>query len=594
MNPLIKAHLSTLPFGPGVYLMKNKQGKIIYIGKAKNLNNRVSQYFERPQTGKVLAMVRATEDLEIILTNNEKEALILEMNLIHKHYPRYNIMLKEGSHYPYIALHLGKVPYLSIARRKESKNFAYFGPYPNSRSAYRMIDLLNKIFPLRRSGVQSSLNNLYYEFSLEIEGSKGELTGNEVRNLKDEISSFLDGKVEERRKLFLKLMLDASERQNYELAQDYKIILQDIDNIAKEQNVELKTYKDYDVISFVQKNGYVAIVIMSLRQGKILGTNRFVVEQFDEFNEQISSLLGQYYLTHSKPNNIVFLETEIAEIIRDSLGVKVTSPSRGKLYDIALMARQNALQTINEHFISFKAENSHEKLLHELATLLNIEAPIHIEMFDNSHLQGDASVGAMVVFINGEPVKKMYRKFKIEGEDQGDDIGSMRQIIYRRYKRLVDENLDLPNMIIVDGSVHQVAAAQESLHRLNLNIPLFGLYKNDKHQTRGIVDVYGITYDLSANPPLFFFLTRIQDEVHRFAITFHRKIRSKNVYKSWYDDVPGLGKVRINSLKKAYPNFELLMQATIDDLSQWVPLEVANKLYAKIHGGNIDIVDVKI
>ncbi len=577
-----KPLIANLPTLPGVYLMKNGKGKIIYVGKAKNLSKRVAQYFTRPQSGKVSAMVQAIASFETIITTSEKEALILEMNLIHEHYPRYNVILKEGGHYPYIALRKGPDPHLKIARRNTDRRYLYFGPYPNSRSAYHTMDLLNKVFPLRKCNVMPKTACLYFHLEQCLAPCINLITEATYDKLSADIQSFLSGKVDEVIKNYQRKMLEASELLNFELAQEYKQIIVDIKATLSPQNVEIKDKTDRDIIGFYEREGYLSLAILVIRKGLMLGKRLFILERFDELDEQLIEAIAQYYHEKMPPQEIVITQQDLAKRIKETLEIKTRTPARGPMFDLATMALKNAVQGLDDHFMTARLDDNKALLLETLGTTLGIETPLRIELFDNSHLQGSSPVGALVVFVNGEPVKNMYRKFHIEQAEANNDLASMQEIIYRRYSRLKQEQAQLPDLVLVDGGLEQVKAAKTSLNKLSVNIPVFGLYKNDKHQTRGLVDELGHTIDLVSNPPLFFLLVRMQDEVHRYAISFHRALERKKTVRSLLDDIPFLGVKRQQLIHQTYKSLDELRQASLTQLEQILPPVVARALYQKL------------
>ncbi len=566
--------------------MKNDHGKIIYVGKAKDLSKRVAQYFTRPQSGKVQAMVNAIATFDTIITKSEKEALILEMNLIHEHYPRYNIMLKDGGHYPYIALRKGNDPHLKIARRNTDKGYLYFGPYPNSRSAYRTMDLLNKVFPLRKCNIMPHTACLYYHLGQCLAPCINNIDETTYNKLSGDIQSFLSGKIDGVVKQYQTKMKDASDALNYELALEYKHIIDDIKATLSPQNMEIKDQTDRDILAFSEREGYVALAVLIVRKGMTLGKKLFVLERFDALNEQLVDIIGQYYREKTLPSEIVVSNPKLAHLVADSLEVKTSSPTRGPLFDLATMALKNAMQGLDDHFMTARLDDDKLQLLETLGAKLNIKLPVRIELFDNSHLQGSSPVGAMVVFINGEPVKKMYRKFHIEQNEKRNDLASMKEVIYRRYSRLVNEAGELPDLILVDGGLEQVKAASESLTKVGIDIPLFGLFKNDKHQTRGVVAREGTPIDLVSEPSLFFLLVRMQDEVHRYAISFHRALERKKATKSLFDDIPGFGPKRRQLIEQTYRSLDELRQASLQELEQMLPSQVALALYRKLQNTN--------
>ena len=582
MKERIKSCIDNLKHLPGVYLMHDKEDKIIYIGKAKDLYKRVSQYFLRPQVGKVAKMAFEAEYFETIITNNEKEALILEMNLIQTHYPKFNILLKDGSHYPYIGLKKTGYPYLQIKRNTKDKNFDYFGPFPRSRSAYETIDLLNKIFPLRKCNHIPASACLYYHLGQCLAPCINKVSEEEQAKMREEVKSFMRGNNQAIRAEITEKMLKASETCDFENAQEYKNILNAIDHINIPQNMESNDKKDRDIFAFSSREGYLSLAVLLFRKGALLDKKVYIVEEFGNSEEQVADLILQFYQNVPLPNEIIINNKVVVDLLGDLIESNVYSISKGKLHDLVLTAKQNANNALDEYFLSARLDDDKLALLEELGQIINIETPLRIELFDNSHLQGSNPVGAVVVFINGEPAKKLYRKYKIEHEEARDDLKSMREITYRRYSRIKEENKEMPDLILVDGGLNQIIATSEALKEVCVDINLFGLVKNNKHQTAGLMDINGHVYDID-NKNIFFLLTRMQDEVHRFAISFHQSLRNKNMKSSLLDDIKGLGAKRKELINKAYPDISLLKEATIEELCQLLPKEVAVSLFEKLH-----------
>ena len=582
MTLTLDAKIKNLPDKPGVYLMKNEEQKIIYVGKAKDLSKRVSQYFTRPQIGKVQAMVMHIVDFETIITQSEKEALILEMNLIHEHYPRYNILLKEGSHYPYIALRKGSDPFLKIMRQNTDKKYHYFGPFPNSRSAYRIITLLNKIFPLRKCNILPKVACLYHHIGQCLAPCINDIPQDVYDDLAHQISEFLKGNVKNQVDQYQQKMLAASESLNFELAQEYKVIIEDIQHITDQQYVEMEDKMDRDIFAFSEREGYLSLAVFVFRQGILLGKGSYVVEAFDDRDEQLLNLLAQYYRSKPLPQELVLNHRALLEKLKETMDLRLVFAEKGRLFELMKGVQENAIQTLDDHFLTARLDDDKLTLLATLGKTIGLPTPFHIEMFDNSHLQGSEPVGAMVAFINGEPVKKMYRQFHLPETLKQDDPGAMAYLIQRRYARLMEDKSPLPDLIVVDGGQTQLQAGLKSLASLGLSIPMVGLFKNDRHQTKGLLTKDGEVFDFTQQPSLFFFLIRLQDEVHRFALQFHQRLRSKSATRSIFDDIPGLGPTRVNLLQKRYPSLDALKQASVEELSQILPKIVAITLREKL------------
>ena len=582
MTEKIKTLIANLKHLPGVYLMHDKEGTIIYVGKAKDLYKRVSQYFLRPQSGKVFKMVTNVDYFETIITANEKEALVLEMNLIQTHYPRYNILLKDGSHYPYIALKKKGDPLLMIKRNDKDKNYDYFGPFPNSGAAYQAISLLNKIFPIRKCQTLPATTCLYYHLGQCLGPCVNKIEDSVFEEIREDIKSFMRGNNQKQKAEIKEKMLKASENLDFETAAEYKKILDAIEHINVQQNVENSDKKDRDIFAFSSRSGYLALAVLCYRKGLLLGKQVFVVEEFGDNEEQVADLLLQFYQKYPTPHEVVINNQNVINEVDGLIDATVTSVTKGKVHELVINAKENADNTLDEYFLSAKLDTDKVELLEKLGRIIDIPTPLHIELFDNSHIQGAFPVGAMVAFVNGEPAKKLYRRFLIKHEEARDDLASMQEVVYRHYKRLVDENKKLPDLLLVDGGLNQINAAGLALLQAGANIPLFGLFKNDRHQTSGLIDGSGKTYELD-DKNLFFLLTRMQDEVHRFAISFHKEKRNKGMKVSILDDIPGLGDKRKEKIYRAYPDLDSLKRASIEEFSQFLPIEVATELYNKLH-----------
>ncbi len=584
MKERIALLIKNLKHLPGVYLMHDANDKIIYIGKAKDLYKRVSQYFLRPQSGKVAKMVFEAEYFETIICASEKEAFVLEMNLIQTHYPKFNILLKDDSHYPYIALKKKGDPYLAIKRNNKDKNYDYFGPYPNATAAYNMIDLLNKIFPIRKCRNLAKETCLYFHMGQCLAPCVNKIDEKVLLSLREEIVAFMKGNNAKKKAEIKEKMLKASENLEFEQANEYKKIIDAIDHINAQQNVELTDKKDRDIFAYSEREGYLALVGLFYRKGILLGKKVFTVERFGELTEQVADLLLQFYEMSPLPSEIVINSKEVIDLLDDLLETSLVSVSKGKVHELVISANENATNALDEYFLTSKMDSNKIELLEELGNLIKIPTPYHIELFDNSHIQGSSPVGAMVAFVNGEPSKKLYRKFKIEHEEARDDLSSMKEIIFRHYSRLKASNSKYPDLILVDGGINQIKAASKALKEAEVDIPVFGLVKNDKHQTSSLMNIDEENYNIE-NKNLFFLLTRMQDEVHRFAISFHREKRGKAMTSSLLDGVKGLGEKRKEMIYRAYVDINQLKQASLSELEQILPSEVALALYNKINFG---------
>ena len=582
MNDILKKEIDLLKDLPGCYMMFDSNNTIIYVGKAKNLKKRVSQYFLRIHTGKTAAMVSHVDHFETIITSSEKEALILEMNLIQKHHPRYNIILMDDKHYPYIELHKGiKDPYISIARNLKNKKSSYFGPYPSSSSAFEVINIINSLFPLRKCSSVPKSPCLYYHMNQCLGPCINKVQKEQYEEIIEKIESFLRGNNDEVIKKLKEKINEYSQNLDYENALEYKKRLDSIIYINEKQNVEFLDKVDRDFIGFYTNENYVSLIILIYRQGLLIGKKKFFYELLGDINDFISDILIQYYLYNMLPKEIIISSKDICDILINYLNTTIIQPKIGKNIDIVNIATQNAQDYFSSYLQTNQNKESNEELLEKLGKLLNITTPYHIELFDNSHLQGTNAIGAMVAYINGEEYKKMNRKFNIESYNKKDDISSMKEVIYRRYSRLKEENQQFPDLIIVDGGMIQIEAAKEILKKLDIKINLAGLVKDDKHRTRALMDesLNEIPID---DKSLFIFLTKMQDSVHRYAISTHIKKRNKSMFNSVFDDVKGIGEKRKELLIKQFPTLVDLKKASLEELEQFIPKDSAIELMNKL------------
>ena len=587
ISELLKKQIDLLPDAPGCYLMHNSDDEIIYIGKAKNLKKRVSQYFLRVQTGKTAAMVSHVHHFETITTNSEKEALILEMNLIQKNHPRYNILLMDDKHYPYIAIHKQiENPYVSLARNVKDKKCEFYGPYPNSSAAYEVIDIINKLYPLRKCKSVPKTPCLYYHIGQCLAPCINKIDKDKYASIIDSIRDFLRGTNQNLVKEIKEKIKKASENLEFERANEYKKMLDSIMHITEKQNVEFKDKINRDFFSFHTRENYIAISLFNYREGILLSKRTFCYEIIGEINEFVSDIIFQYYQINAIPNEIIVSNEEIKENLLSSLDANIFSPIKGRLHDVLDNCEINAKAALDEHFLTAKIDDDVMSLLDRLGEILNVKTPTHIELFDNSHLQGTNAIGAMVVFINGQPYKKMYRKFNIQGYNKKDDLASMKETLTRRYKRVKEENGKMPDLIIVDGGKGQIETALEVKKELNLPFKIAGLVKTDKHRTSALLDENFNEYYLGDEKKLFLLLTRMQDEVHRYAITTHIKKRNKSVFNSVFDDIEGIGEKRKEQLIKAFPSISELKNAKLEELEQILPKNSAELLFNKIRSLN--------
>ena len=581
--PVLVQKISLLPDKPGSYQIKDKDGTIIYVGKAKSLVKRVKQYFTRPQQGKVMRMVMEIRDFDIIETNTEKEALLLEISLIHKYYPKYNIMLMDDRMYPYIALKKSGDPFLKISRNDKEKGYYYFGPFPNSSAAYKMIDLLNKIYPLRKCKTLPNKPCLYYHMGQCLAPCIRRIDPFEYESMVDEIKSFLNGKtqfLESRLKNQMKYYADNLE---FERAAEFKQLLNTIESITSKQKIIFDDHIDRDVVGYSIREGYICVVFLLYRKGVLLGKNSYIEEIEDDLEDMLDNIIMQFYSKHEKPKELILPFNNSSKMHSEALDIKTLSPTRGKKKDLLAMALANAKQMLDQHFQTARLDDDVLKLLEELQDKLGLsKTPLDIELYDNSHIQGYDCVGAMVKYINGQKAPQLYRKYHIQQENKQDDLASMEEVLTRRFKRLKEEKQKYPDLIIVDGGFNQCAIALKVKEEVGVDIPIAGLAKNEKHETDSLINAdTGEVIKLNRNSPLFFLLMRMQDEVHRYAITFHRSLRNKSTFKTLYDDIEGIGKKRREKLLELFPSLESLAFVNVDELSQIVPKEIAEQIIKK-------------
>lgn len=579
----INNKLGLVPHEPGCYLMKDKRGIIIYVGKSKNLKNRLSSYFKSKHTGKTAMLVRDIVDFEYILTSSELEALLLEINLIKKYDPKYNILLRDDKTYPYIEVTNDYVFKINVVRNpniKKCKNTKLFGPYPNVTAARRVVNLINRIYPLRKCGVYEKKECLYYHIN-ECLGYCTKKIDNEVMNkMKSEIISFLNGNHSVVTDKLKGLMEEASLKLQYEKALEYKELLDYIVITLEKQKVELDDNLNRDVIGYCSKNGYLSISILFIRGGKLLEQKQDLFPMIDTLEEELLTYISKFYDKNIvRPNEVMVPSIIDSSILSEAFNLKFVTPIRGKKKDILELAIINASNYLNEQLsLVEKDEKKLELAINELESLLGVSSIRRIELFDNSNLFGDFNVSGMVVFVDGKPYKNEYRKFKIL-KDVNDDYSTMREVIMRRYSRVISDNLERPDLIIVDGGIGQVNVARDVLRELNLNIPTAGLKKNEKHNTSELVGLDPIReLVIDKRSSLFLLLTKMQDEVHNYTINYHRNIRSKGALDSVLDNISGIGEVRKNKLLKKYKSISRIRDADIIELSEIVPEDVAIRL----------------
>ena len=572
--------LATVPHNPGCYLMKDKNGCIIYVGKSKNLKNRLSSYFKQSHTGKTMMLVRDIYEFEYILTNSEVESLLLELNLIKKYTPKYNILYKDDKSYPYIELTNDKYPRLLIVRNpnlKRGGNRKLFGPYPNISAAKKVVEILNRLYPLRKCKNMPKKVCLYYHIGECLGYCEHKIPDEDINKMKEEIISFFNGNSE---KVITKLeekMQVCADRLEFEKAMEYRESLNYIKITLEKQKVELDDNYNRDVIGYYEEDNYLSINILFIRGGKLLDKKSNIFPMIGDVSEEVNNYISNFYDKHpTKVKEVITPDIVNNEVFKETFNLNFMTPIKGTKKKILDLAYDNAKNYYNEQInLIKKDEKILDDSLKELASLLGIPKVSRIEMFDNAHLFGSFNVSGMVVFIDGKKAPQYYRKFKITN-DKNDDYGTMREVIYRRYFRVLKDNLERPDLLLVDGGVGQVNVAREVISELGMNIPVAGLKKDDRHSTNMLLGRYPLEeIEIKKDSYLFLLLTRMQDEVHRYTITYHKDIRSKGALSSILDNIDGIGEVRKQKILKKYKTVDKMKLASIDELKEIMPENIA-------------------
>jgi len=580
-----KEKLKLVPELPGSYQMKDKDGCIIYVGKAKNLRNRLKSYFTGSVSGKTAMLVADIYDFEYIVTSSELESLILEITLIKKYDPKYNILLKDDKSYPYIELTNEKYPRLKVVRNtsRKSNKHKLFGPYPNTSAARKTVAMLNRLYPLRKCEHMPKKECLYYHIKECLGYCIQETDEAKIGQMKEEITSFLKGNSEAVKKKFETEMLLASDNLNYERAYELKKMLDDIDITLTKQKIDLHKNYHFDLFSYYKKDNYLSITVFFVREGLLFGKVHTTLLTMDNEIDDMMQYIIHFYDKNVKPKMLVVPDGINVEVLEEYLQLKALIPKRGDLRKLALLASDNAKILLEEEIEKLKQDEvSIQEALNQLKTLLGVERVSRMESFDNSHLFGTYYVGAMVVFHDFEPLKNEYRKFKIE-TDAKDDLSAMREVLYRRYYRAIMENLVLPDVLVMDGGPTQVSVAKEILDTLRLDIPIIGLKKDKKHRTHQVINQNLEVLEIPADSHLFVYLSKIQEEVHRFAISYHRSLKSKGALTSYLDMVKGIGQVRRKELVKKFGSLKKMREASLNELEEVVGGDVAKNLYQALH-----------
>lgn len=576
---MFKEELSLVPHLPGCYLMKNKDNIVIYVGKSKNLKNRLSSYFNREHTGKTMMLVREIDHFEYIVTNTEMESLLLEINLIKKYTPKYNILYRDDKSYPYIELTDEKVPRLRIIRRinvKKIKN-NLFGPYPNVGAARRVVEILNRVYPLRKCNTYEKRECLYYHIGECLGYCTKNIDEEIIKEMKTEIISFLNGNIKVLTNKLKEKMNKYSNNMEYEKALEYKELLNYINITTEKQKVDLDDRVNIDVVGYYSKDNYISIQILFIRGGKLLDRNRNIFPIVGDEEEELSNYLLNFYSKNvSNPKEILVPDNIDTSTFSELFNIKFITPIKGEKKRILSLAEDNARIYYEEQMTYIKRdEDKITNALNELKEKLNIPSADRIELFDNSNLFGSFNVSGMVVFKMGKPSKNDYRKYKITN-DVNDDYGTMKEVIYRRYFKVLKENLEMPDLIIVDGGIGQINVAREVISSLGLKIEVCGLKKDDTHSTNMLLGKDPLEeIKIDKQSDLFLLLTKMQDEVHNFTISYHKNIRSKGALSSVLDNIEGIGEVRKNKLLKKYKTISKMKEAPLEELEEILPKDIA-------------------
>ena len=577
---MFKEKLALLPSKPGCYIHKDKNGNVIYVGKAKNLKKRVSSYFNKIHTGKTKALVDNINDFEYIVTNSEIESFILEINLIKKYSPKYNILLKDDKTYPYIELTNEKYPRVKIIRTKTRKKTKskLFGPFPNVVSARKTVDLINRIYPLRKCNTLKKDLCLYYHINECLGYCKYNISKEQIDLMIKEITEVLNGNYKEITKKLEEEMFKESENLNYEKALELKKMIEDVKTTISKQIVVSNVKYNFDVFGYYVKDNYLSIETLFIREGIIIGRGHKIFDITDEINDVYLRYITNFYEKYELPKEIIIQDENEISLLSTYLNTKVNCPKKGDIKHILDMAINNAEIYLNENLEIVKKDLKIKKeVLEKLKSLLNLTSLKRIDLFDNSHLFGTYYVGCMVVYEDLEPNKNLYRKYKIS-LDVKDDLSAMKEVIYRRYYRMLLDKEVYPDLIIIDGGSLQIKVVVEVLNSLGLSIKVIGLKKDDKHKTNIIVDDNLNEISIKQDNHLFLYLTKMQDEVHRFAISFHRNLKSKGSLESVLSNVSGLGDKRRTALLKKYGSLKKIEEASIDELKSIIPEEIAKNL----------------
>lgn len=580
----LKLKLSVLPTEPGCYLMKNEYSEIIYVGKAKNLRNRVKSYFTGAHDEKTMRLVKEITDFDFIVTSTEVESLLLELNLIKKHQPRYNILLKDDKSYPFIKITKEKHPKLVVTRIVKPSTGIYFGPYPNAYSAHETKKMLDRIYPLRKCNTMPDKLCLYYHIGQCLGPCVYDVEQSQYDDMKNGITRFLNGETDQIMNDLKTKMQDAAEKLEFEKAKEYRDLMGHIENTMMKQKMMTADMSARDVIGYSVSKGWMAISVLFIRNGNLIEKKAELLPVNDDIEEEFFRFVVQFYDLNSNilPKEVHIPKEFDLDIIQEALESKVIQPMRGQKKEMVDLAKKNAEIAVSNKFDMIERDEARTiKAIEALGDALNIETPVRIEAFDNSNIQGVDPVSVMVSFIDGKPSKKDYRKYKIRTVKTVDDYASMAEVVRRRYTRVLKEGLPLPDLIIADGGLGHMNTVKDVLiNELSLDIPVAGLAKNDKHKTAELLfGDEGAVVPLKKNSQSFYLLQRIQDEVHRFAISFHRNTRRKTSVTSALDNIEGVGPKRKQTLLKTFGSIKRMSEKTVEEFTEaGIPKNTAEKI----------------
>ena len=575
----MKEKLKLIPERPGCYLMKNKDGLIIYVGKAKNLKRRVNSYFNKVHTGKTRALVSNITDFEYIVTSSETESLILEINLIKRYNPKYNILLKDDKTYPYIVLTNDKYPSLKIVRSKKRKRIKgkVFGPFPGVTSAKNTVNLINRIYPLKKCDKLKKKVCLYYHINECLGYCEKTISKEIIDDMINDITKILNGDYKFLTKKLEEEMKNYSNNLEYEKALDMKNLINDVENTISKQIIVSNIKYNFDVFGFYEVDNFLAIETLFIRDGVVIGKVNKIINDYVDLDDAYIRYIIDFYDKYPLPKKIIVNNINGVTDIEKILNTEVSIPIKGDIKKILNMSNVNAEISSKEKIEkTLKDDIIRYESIDNLKQILGLEKLERIELFDNSHLFGTYYVGAMVVFRDFLPDKNEYRKYKIDSHTK-DDLTAMKEVIYRRYQKALMEKTELPDLIIVDGGPLQISATLEVINSLKLNIPIVGLKKDKSHRTSKLVLSNLQELDIP-NKNLFVYLYKMQEEVHRFAITYHRNIKNKGMLQSILEDVPGIGEKRRKELLKKYQSLSKIKNESPENLSKIIPMDAAINL----------------